>query len=286
MYRLIYRLISVLLLIIMLFFVGVGLLTWVLLRPEKEVYPIKEGPEIIACDGISLKAVLNADQDAHKWVILVHSYRSDHSMMNGFAQIYREKGYNSLQPDNRAHGSSGGDCIGMGFCDATDIMKWIDYIEGLDPHAEIILHGISMGAAALLILSDNSMVLDNVKAIIADSSYTSALDYVHYKLMSITGVRLRIIPELMSWFTNLTAGYSLEEASPLEHVKQNRIPTLFIHGKKDMTVPVDHAYSLYKAAPCIKELYICENAGHGESEILDSDRYWDKVFSFIDNLPY
>ena len=276
------RLISAVLLIILAIIVGAGLLTWILLRPEKEVYPIMIGPEILSGDGIKLKAIQNTTPDSHRWVILVHGYRSDHSMMNEFARIYREKGYNTLQPDNRAHGSSSGDFIGMGFYDASDILKWIDYIAEIDPNAEIILHGISMGAAALLILSDNTLLPENVKVIIEDSGYSSAMDYVSYKLKSKAGFRLRLIPELMSWFADRTAGYSLKEASSLEHVGKSRIQILFIHGKKDSTVPVEDAYSLFEEADCTKELYICKDAGHGQAAFLDPETYWDKVFSFID----
>lgn len=279
--RIIRSIVSVMLLLIIIIAAVVGFLTWILLRPEKEVYSISEGAEIISSDGFKLKAVKNAMQDSHEWVILVHGYRSDHSMMNEYARIYIENGYNTLQPDNRAHGSSGGNCIGMGYYDASDILKWISYIVEIDPYAEITLHGISMGAAALMILSDSTLLPKNVKVIIEDSGYASALDYVCYKLKSITGVRLRIIPELMSWFTEGFYGYSLKEADPFEHVKYSRIPILFIHGKKDMTVPVEQAYTLYEAAVCTKELYICEDAGHGESAILDPDNYWGKVFSFI-----
>ena len=278
MYKILGRLISAVLLIIIIIAAGTDFLTWILLRPEREIYPIREGPEIISRDGVRLKAVQDADPNSHKWVILVHSYRSDHSMMNEFARIYRDNEYNTLQPDNRAHGSSGGDFIGMGYDDASDILEWIFYIMELDPHAEIILHGISMGAVALMILSDNTLVPENVKVIIADSGYTSAMEYVRYKLKNIP-----VIPELMSWFTEKRAGYSLKEASPLEHVRQSTIPILFIHGKKDLTVPVEHAHSLYEAAGCTKELYICEDAGHGESAFTDTEIYWEKVFSFIDD---
>ena len=86
----------------------------------------------------------------------------------------------------------------------------------------------------------------------------------------------------MSWFTEKKAGYSLKEASSLEHVVNSRVPIFFIHGEKDSTVPVENAYSLYEAAGCTKELYICEDAGHGESAYTDSEGYWNKVFSFID----
>ncbi len=273
------RLISAALLIIIIVAAAVCLLTWILLKPEKEVYPILEGPEIISDDGIRLKAVQNEKQDSHKWVILVHGYRSDHSMMNEFARIYRENGYNTLQPDNRAHGSSGGDCIGMGYYDASDILKWTGYIAASDPQAEITLHGISMGAAALLILSDNILLPENVRVIIADSGYTSALDYVRTKLKNTA-----VIPELISWTAAILYGYSLKEASPLEHVGRSRIPILFIHGRKDVTVPVENAYSLYEAAVCTKEIYICEDAGHGGSAFHDPEKYWDIVFSFIEEM--
>ncbi len=262
--------------------VGAALLTWILLRPEKEAYPIPEGPEILLNEGFKLKALQNADQDSHKWVILVHAYRSDHSMMNEYARIYREHGYNTLQPDNRAHGSSGGNGIGMGYRDASDILEWIGYIAGLDPDAEITLHGISMGAAALMILSDSPLLPENVKGIVADSGYTSALDYVRWKLEEKTGVRVRILPEQMSRFADKLYGYSLKEAAPLEHVGQSRVPILFIHGENDRTVPVESAYRLYDAAGCAKALYICEDAGHGEAAFRDPAGYWDQVFSFLD----
>ena len=270
------------LLIFILIIMGVSLLTWILLRPEKEVYHIQGGAKVLSSDGFRLKAVQNINPDSHKWLILVHGYRSDHSMMNEFARIYIERGYSTLQPDNRAHGSSSGDYIGMGYYYESDILKWIDYVAELDPHAEIILHGVSMGAAAVMILSDNIQLLENVKVIISDSGYTSAIEYVRTKLNNITKVKLRIIPELMSWFADRKAGYSLKEASPLEHVKMSRIPILFIHGAKDVTVPVEHVYNLYQAAACKKVLYICEDAGHGEAAFLDPVNYWEKAFSFID----
>lgn len=281
MYKVLRRLITVILIIAILLAVGACFLTWILLKPEKTVYPILDGPEITSSDGIKLKAVQQADQDSHKWVILVHGYRSNHSMMNEFARIYKEKKYNTLQPDNSAHGSSGGNHIGMGYYEAIDILKWILYITEIDPDAEIVLHGISMGAAGLMILSDQTLLPENVKVIVEDSGYSSAMDYVLFKLKNTTGLRIRIIPEIMSWLTDRIAGYSLKEAAPLEHVVQSRVPILFIHGEKDSTVPVKDAYSLYEAAGCTKEIYICENAGHGESAFVDPAKYWDKVFSFI-----
>ena len=62
MYKTLYRRIFVALLIIMFTSAGARMLTWILLRSEKKVYTIREGPEIFASDGIRLKAVWNAEQ--------------------------------------------------------------------------------------------------------------------------------------------------------------------------------------------------------------------------------
>ena len=83
-----FRIVSIVLLIIIIVATGTGILTWILLRPEKEIYPILEGPEIISSDGIKLKAVQNVNQDSHEWVIFVHGYRAVHSMVNELARIY------------------------------------------------------------------------------------------------------------------------------------------------------------------------------------------------------
>ena len=38
----------------------------------------------------------------------------------------------------------------MGWLDRKDVLRWIDYIIQRDPDAEIVIHGISMGAATTM----------------------------------------------------------------------------------------------------------------------------------------
>ena len=102
--------------------------------------------------------------------------------MNPYARAYQEQGYNTLQPDNRAHGQSEGNYIGMGYLDQYDVLSWIGYILEKDSEAEIVLHGVSMGAATLMMLSGQENIPDNVKVIIEDCGYTSAKDYLTWKL--------------------------------------------------------------------------------------------------------
>ena len=271
-----------LIIFIILFNIIIGIASVVyVLRPQKS--DIDSGPtmeSITTSDGTELFARVHYS-NTNKWALLIHSYRSSHSFMNPYAAEYQKRGYNTVQPDNRAHGSSGGKWIGMGYLDQFDILCWIRYILEKDPDAEIVLHGVSMGASALMMLSGQEGLPENIKVIIADSGYTSASDYLTWKLKQ----RFHLPPFPVIPIANISfkiaAGYYMNDASAIEAIKKSNTPTLIIHGQDDQTVPVEDAYRLYEAATCRKDLYIAEGAGHGEAVFIDSETYWDKVWAFI-----
>lgn len=95
--------------------------------------------------------------------------------MAGFVKKFYDRGFNVLAVDARAHGESEGTKIGMGWPERMDVIEWIKLILSWDPDARIILHGVSMGAATVLMASGETLP-DNVKAVIADCGYTSEWD--------------------------------------------------------------------------------------------------------------
>ena len=86
--------------------------------------------------------------------------------MAGFVHKFYTLGYNILAVDARAHGDSEGTKIGMGWPERMDIIKWINLILSWEPNARIVLHGVSMGAATVLMASGEDLP-GNVKAVIA-----------------------------------------------------------------------------------------------------------------------
>ena len=253
--------------------------------PRREVSGHYSGKRISikAADGIKLIAYeKGTDASGHKWALLIHSYRSDHTFMNPYAEGYLEAGFHVIQPDNRAHGESEGMFIGMGYLDQYDILCWIDYIIDMDPDAEIVLHGVSMGAAGLMMLSGQENLPGNIVAIIEDCGYKSAKDYLAWKLNQKLGLPAFPIIPITNVAFKIAAGYYMYDASAIDNVKNSNIPTLFVHGEDDQTVPVRDAYELYNAASSKKDIYIVQKAGHGESIEKDKARYWEEVFGFID----
>ena len=265
------------------FLIG-AIIVKIVIVPGKRDIGVYSGEQIkaMSTDGIVLVAYKKAPAVLnHKWVILIHSYRSNHTFMNPYAERYLEEGYIVIQPDNRAHGESEGKYIGMGYLDQKDIQCWIRYIVEQDPEAEIVLHGVSMGASALMMLSDNANLPDNIVAVIEDCGYTSAKDYLSWKLKHKLHISAFPFIPIANLAFRITAGYYLYSASAINSVKKSKLPILFIHGKDDETVPVEDAYRLYRAANCRKGLMIVDNAGHGEALMVAKEKYWTEVYRFI-----
>ncbi|MFC4100653.1 alpha/beta hydrolase [Paenibacillus xanthanilyticus] len=241
--------------------------------------------EIVSHDGIRLRAFyLKAKAPTNKTAIVAHGYSGQASQMGGKARLYWEKlGYNILVPDARGHGGSGGAYIGFGWPERKDYAQWIERV--LEQHGEdarIVLHGVSMGAATVMMTSGERLP-GNVRAIVADCGYTSVKDELSYQLRRMYKLPVFPLLHVTSLLTKLRAGYFFGEASALAQVRKSRTPILFIHGDADRFVPTDMVYRLYESCPADKRIYIVPNAGHGYAEFADPERYRTEVASFIEH---
>lgn len=231
-------------------------------------------------DNLNLHAykVLNQN-DSNKWVITVHGYTSEGINMSSYAKNYYDIGYNVLIPDLRSHGLSEGDYIGMGWDDRLDIIDWINTILEYNPNAEIVLHGVSMGAATVSMVSGEDLP-SNVKAIVADCGYTSVWDEFAYQLDDLFSLPEFPILNVSSLVAKVRAGYFLGEASTLKQVAKSKTPILFIHGDEDDFVPYYMMEELYNATSSEKEMLTIKNAGHAKASEVDPETYWKTVSNF------
>ena len=242
---------------------------------------------LTADDGLTLHGVYYANAetaDTHRWAIVLHGYRGDHTGALQLAAPYYEAGYQVIAPDLRACGESEGDYVGMGWLDRKDVLQWIDYIIEQDPEAKIVIHGISMGAATTMMTAGESTP-DNVKAFVEDCGYTSVWDIFSSELQLRFGLPEFPILYTASGVAKLRAGYSFTEASALAQVARCEKPMLFIHGTADDFIPYEMMDTLYNAKPGDNKAELtAESAGHGEAMYALGDSYWDTVFDFI--APY
>lgn len=246
-------------------------------------YKDKEDVFINSFDNLKLHGYILKTENSDKWAITVHGYTNKAESMSAMAYKYHSLGYNILMPDLRGHGKSEGSYVGMGWHDRLDILKWIDLIIKENKDAKILLHGISMGAGTVMMVSGEELP-ENVKVIIEDCGYTSAKEQLAYNLKTMFKLPSFPILNFCSLITKIKDNYFISEASAIKQLQKAKVPILFIHGDKDKFVPFYMLDKLYNACRSKKDKLIIKDVGHAKSESLKSDLYWNKVEDFI--KPY
>lgn len=217
---------------------------------------------------------------SHKYAIVCHGYTSAGRDMRGQGKHFFDMGFNVLMPDARAHGESDGKQIGMGWPERQDIVEWIFDILKRDMQAQILLYGVSMGAATVMMTS-GEVLPEQVKLVIEDCGYTSAWDQFKDTMKRQYHIHSFPVLYLASGISQHWARYNFHAASALKQVKKCRIPILFIHGEKDDFVPYEMVFKLYEAASCEKQLLTVPDAGHAQSEHTHPTLYWNTIETFI-----
>lgn len=249
--------------------------TWLLNYSDYEDFYITSN------DGLKLhNFVIKNKCESHKWVITVHGYTSQGIYMAQYAKRFYDMGYNIIIPDLRGHGKSEGTYIGMGWHERFDIVDLTNYITNNYPNSEIVLFGVSMGAATVMSTSGENLP-KNVKAIIEDCGYTSVWNQFAYQLKALFKLPAFPMMHAASIFCKIRAGYFISEASIINQIKKSITPTLFIHGDIDDFVPFFMLDELYNASPVEKEKLIIPNAGHAKASTVNPNLYWSTVEKFL-----
>lgn len=244
-----------------------------------EKTPVEE-LDAYAYDGTPLHAYcFRQVRKSHRWLVAVHGYGETASSLFPVAKPFYEAGYNTLLPECRGYGKSGGDAFGLGWQDRFDVVKWINTIVSNDEDAEIVLFGLTTGADAVLMASGEVMPL-NVRCIIADSAYSRLVDQSNYMMRRYAPVN-GLLTFSMSFVTFFRAGYTFTDASAISQVAKSRTPILFIHGGKDRKIPSEMVYELYNSASCTKDLFVAPDAEHAYSMYTDYEAYWERVWKFV-----
>ncbi len=243
----------------------------------------EEEINLTSYDGLNLYGIqYNQAESSDLWVIAVHGYTSHYTSMQDIAQRYYERGYNAITPNNRAHGYSDGDYITLGGADSQDILTWIDYILTLNPDAQIVLHGVSMGAATVMLAAGDENLPDNVIAVVEDCGYTSAYQMMCDQLEYRFGIPSFPIVDYSRLVSMVKAGYDFADVNPIEAVAKATVPMLFIHGDEDTYVPyymLDELYEAYDGShKCILTI---KGAEHGAARDIDPNFYYATVFGFL-----
>jgi fermentation-respiration switch protein FrsA (DUF1100 family) len=278
-------------------------------RPRyEEEYPIPEGEEfeeyreqmvewikekrsrehkdfsVRSFDGLTLRGKYYEYSKDAPIEILFHGYKgtAERDLSGGIARC-RGLGHSVLIVDHRASGESDGNVITFGINESKDAEKWVELVlKEINPDAKIILGGVSMGAATVMMCASKEFP-KNVIGGVADCGYTSAREIIKKVCED-----MKLPDDLLYPFIKLGARlfgkFDLDENSPIESVKNSRIPIIFLHGDKDGFVPYEMGVENHNACTSEKRFVNIEGAGHGLAFPANQQKYLEELESFFE--PY
>ena len=198
--------------------------------PRKDMY-------ITSFDGLTLHGCYYEFAPGAPIELMFHGYRgtAERDLAGGVQRCFLT-GRSALVVDQRCSGASQGNVITFGIKEHKDCLAWLDFmLDRFGPDVKIILTGISMGAATVMMTADKDLP-PNVLGILADCGYTSAKE-----IILDVARKLKLPGKFCYPFIWLGAKifgkFDLEETSPLEAVKNAKVPVIFFQEKRTILFP-------------------------------------------------
>lgn len=226
-------------------------------------------------DGYVQDGVLIKNHDNHKYVLLAHDYGQDRYALLHQAHLFDDLGFNVLMVDLRGWGDSESEYTTLGFKESLDILAWVNALKQYDELSSVGLYGVGLGAASVILAAEH-LNETNLSFVISDCAYASIIDEIEYLADS------KLYTSLICSKVNNVLNFNLDDVKILDSVAKIDVPTLFIHGEKDVVVPCQNTLALYENCNAKKELLIIEESQHGYNCYRDG--YKECIQNFIENL--
>ena len=221
--------------------------------------------------GDKLKAMMY-DAGSDKTAIMCHGYRTHHFCNTAVAAGYfLDRGYNVILLIQRGHEGSEGNLITFGALEHKDLLLWIDMLEEKMHLKKIVLYGISLGSNVVMRASQYLKKGGPVKAIIADCGFINTRETLYTQVVKRSKNAFQrlvfpivFLPILRGMrFYSKKDGFDIFEGDTRKSLSKTKIPFFFLHGAKDIVVPLKDTEENYKAYAADKEIYISKIAEHG-----------------------
>lgn len=197
--------------------------------------------------GMMIQAYLIEKEHAKRTIICLHPLlQSSYAMRKNveyLQTLFQDD--NFLMIDANAHGLSDGYIRGFGYRDVFDLMYFNTYIlQKYGEHHRIVMYGQGMGANTILNTSGLGK-LKNVDLIISEGAYTNVYDYLAMRCQHEKKVSKLLSGPIIRRVVKKELNADIKKMDTVKLVKNNQIPTVYIHSKQDEDVPFSNVFPLY-----------------------------------------
>jgi len=275
--------IILIILLIIAFIILFSFLTFVIsIKPGK--WPVEFTPESFSLeyenvtfetsDGLKLKGWFMPGNKSNNTIIVMHGYPTNKADVLPFSMFLLKK-FSVLLFDFRSFGESEGSYTTAGYKEVKDLQAAVEYLKSRKDVKNIGALGFSLGASVAIMAKNN-----NIKAVVADSAYSNLNNMIEAMYRNFLVFKYPFV-QLTRVYSKIFFGLDPKDINPANDIKNINKPVLIIHGEKDSQIPVNEAYILHNANKKA-ELWIVENADHGEIYALNKEEYEKRVLEFFE----
>ena len=233
---------------------------------------------VTSYDGYILHAqFLKNPGDTDRYILISHGYTDNRFGSLKYAFMYLEQGFNVILYDLRGHGLDEPTFCTYTVRERKDLLAMILDSRERYPNASLFgLHGESLGAATSIAVLEEKPPVDFV---VSDCGFS---DIVPVLKGAIKGMHLPgSLVDIASVCARIRFGYSFSEMRPIDSLKENTIPILFIHGAEDSLILPEHSERMKEATKGYADLHLIPGADHAMSILTDPESYRKYVADFL-----
>jgi alpha-beta hydrolase superfamily lysophospholipase len=213
-------------------------------------------------------------------VILFHGHGGKKNDVIREATSFYNLGYNVLLVDFRAHGNSEGNTCTVGFNESKDVKAAYDYVVQKS-EKNIILYGISMGAATILKAIEDDVV--HPQKIILEMPFGTLHQAVKGRL-KIMQLPQEPFARLLTFWGGIEQGFWAFNFKPENYAKKVLCPTLLQWGANDRRVSQDETISILKNIGTNNKTFVeYKNSGHQSLCKNENDKWEQTIAAFLNN---
>ena len=239
---------------------------------KKQDYTVK------SYDGYVLHAqkIFNS-QPTDRYVLISHGYTDNHIGSLKYTRMYLDLGFNVILYDLRGHGENEPTFCTYSIRERRDLEALIRDSRARYPEAKLFgIHGESLGSATSIAVLEYKPPIDFVVADCGFSEITTVMQ---------GGLRGMHLPAWLVHWASVCAkvrfGYYYHQMRPIDSLKDNQIPILFIHGDKDDFIIPAHSQKMQQATKGYSELHLIPGATHAASILTAPEDYKRYVREFL-----
>ncbi|MFP3938322.1 MAG: alpha/beta hydrolase [Phycisphaerae bacterium] len=245
---------------------------------EHRVITVGDGTDIDVWT-ISAREQDDSAEQPRGTVVVLHGTSESKATYLGVGRRLSTKGFDVVLPDLRRHGRSGGEVTTYGAKEKQDVKTVMDELLAEQVVSEpVYAVGTTLGAATAILYA---AIDDRVEGVMVITPYKDAETMMrrHLAIMA-PAMSAADVREVIDRAAEM-GDFELSEASAQEAAPRLDCPLLLIHGLIDVSVPLEHSETIYRAANEPKDMRVFKP---GPEHMVLIARWEDWIAERVDEL--